>query len=125
MFDLLVERLISDAAERGAFDDLPGQGKPLAILDEPYEESWWLRRFIEREQLHFLPEAQAITMAHVLGLDKILALKSETEVRRRVAALNHYIASRKGPRQGKTLEPEAVVRQWRAHRRRRRATRWQ
>ena len=46
-----IERRIREAAERGEFDDLPGSGEPLAVLDEPYEPNWWVKRWIEREGL--------------------------------------------------------------------------
>ena len=35
--------------ERGEFDDLPGQGEPLEILKEPYEPTWWVKRWAKRE----------------------------------------------------------------------------
>lgn len=47
---VLVERLIQEAMERGEFDDLPGKGKPLNLNDNPYLEpgqAWgfnWLKR---------------------------------------------------------------------------------
>ncbi len=44
-----VERRIREAAERGEFDGLPGSGEPLAILAEPYDELWWVRRKVRRE----------------------------------------------------------------------------
>lgn len=47
--ETLVERKIREAAEQGAFDDLEGSGRPLPILEEPYEENWWLKRFVQRE----------------------------------------------------------------------------
>lgn len=44
-----VERQIREAAERGEFDGLDGAGEPLAVLDEPYEPTWWVKRWLERE----------------------------------------------------------------------------
>ncbi len=44
-----VDRTIREAIERGEFDDLPGAGKPLPVLAEPYEPNWWVRRWMERE----------------------------------------------------------------------------
>jgi hypothetical protein len=44
-----LERTIREAAERGEFDDLEGSGKPLDILDEPYDPNWWVKRWVERE----------------------------------------------------------------------------
>jgi len=38
----LVERKIREAQERGAFDNLPGQGRPLRLDDNPYARDWAL-----------------------------------------------------------------------------------
>lgn len=50
---IIAERLIQAAMERGEFDNLPGAGKPIPDLDEPYDELWWLRKLIVREQISF------------------------------------------------------------------------
>lgn len=34
MFDLIAERKIAEAMERGDFDDLPGAGRPLDLSDD-------------------------------------------------------------------------------------------
>ena len=46
-----IEQRISEAIERGEFDDLPGEGQPLDVLDEPYEPNWWVKRWVQREGL--------------------------------------------------------------------------
>jgi len=48
----LVEKLIQQAEARGDFRDLPGLGKPIPDLDEPYDEHWWVRKWMEREGLN-------------------------------------------------------------------------
>ena len=35
MLDFLVEQKLAEAVSRGELDDLPGQGKPLALDDDP------------------------------------------------------------------------------------------
>ena len=47
----IAENRIRQAIEDGAFDDVPGMGEPLALLDEAYEPDWWLRRWIRRERM--------------------------------------------------------------------------
>ena len=37
----IVERQITEAQERGEFDDLPGKGKPLALTENPFADSEW------------------------------------------------------------------------------------
>lgn len=49
-------RIIADikiraAIEAGEFDNLPDFGKPSAIIDEPYDPFWWIRRKLRRESL--------------------------------------------------------------------------
>ncbi len=45
-----VERLIRDAMERGEFDDLPGEGEPLAGAGTPDDEYWWVREWLRRNR---------------------------------------------------------------------------
>jgi hypothetical protein len=52
---LLRVRSVRDAAERGAFDDLPGAGKPLPALDQTYDELWWIKQKMAPEGLSHLP----------------------------------------------------------------------
>ncbi len=47
----LVDYLFKKAAADGAFDNLPGAGQPIADLEEPYDELWWAKKLIEREDL--------------------------------------------------------------------------
>ncbi|HYF49355.1 MAG TPA: DUF1992 domain-containing protein [Planctomycetota bacterium] len=46
-----VEQLIRNAIEAGKFDNLEGAGKPIPDLDEPYDENWWVRKLMKRDQL--------------------------------------------------------------------------
>lgn len=36
IFDILAERRIADALRRGELDDLPGEGRPLVLDEEPF-----------------------------------------------------------------------------------------
>jgi hypothetical protein len=55
-----VERQLREAAERGAFDNLPGAGKPIADLDQPHDQLWWIRQKLRRENLTSLPPTIAL-----------------------------------------------------------------
>lgn len=46
----VAEQRIREAMARGVFDNLKGQGEPLP--DESYDELWWVRRWLKREQLN-------------------------------------------------------------------------
>src|ERR1700712_4425784 len=46
-----VEIQIQQAMRAGAFDNLPGAGKPLTGLEQTYDPDWWIRKKIERENI--------------------------------------------------------------------------
>ncbi len=48
---IIADNKIRAAIEAGEFDNLPGFGRPSAIIDEPYDPYWWIRRKLRREQL--------------------------------------------------------------------------
>jgi len=121
-FESFVERKIREAAARGEFDDLPGAGKPLPDLDKPYDELWWLKNLIEREQLSLLPPALELRRDVERGLEQTLRLPSEASVRRAVKLLNAKICranrtSHAGPATNLSLlEADEIVRAWRKRR---------
>lgn len=47
----IAENRINQAIEEGRFDDLPGLGKPIPDIDEPYDPMWWAKQWIRREKL--------------------------------------------------------------------------
>lgn len=87
-----IDEQVERARRDGAFDNLPGAGKPLKDLDRPYEEDWWLREFLEREQLSVTPEPIELRSR----IDALRAeagkMTDEREVRRRFVAMNSLIA---------------------------------
>lgn len=52
---LIADQKIQAAIEEGEFDDLPGFGKPSALLDEPYDPNWWIRRKLKSEDIRVDP----------------------------------------------------------------------
>ena len=44
--ETFVDYLVKKATADGAFENLPGEGKPIADLDEPYDELWWAKKLI-------------------------------------------------------------------------------
>jgi hypothetical protein len=87
-----VDRQIRDAQDRGQFDDLPGKGKPIPGLDRPYDENWWVKEKLQREQLSALPPGLALRKEVETVLDNLAALPSEDSVRRSFERLNEKIA---------------------------------
>ena len=114
-FESFVEQQIREAQERGVFDQLPGAGKPLPDLDEPYDPLWWVKRKLRAENLSLLPDALQIRR----DLEKALEARTEAELRESLADLNRRIAAlnsrvTEGP--PTTLAPvdvDAIVGRWR------------
>jgi hypothetical protein len=47
---LWVDLQVRKAIDRGAFDDLPGAGKPLHLPDQ-HDPDWWVKGLVEREKI--------------------------------------------------------------------------
>jgi Domain of unknown function (DUF1992) len=91
----LIDEQIRKAQERGDFDNLPGKGKPLAGLDEPDDELWWVRRYITREGLSsdaLLPPSLQLRKELEQLDESVRELASEQDVRGAVAGLNRRVA---------------------------------
>ena len=92
-YESWVDRQIREAIERGEFDNLRGRGKPINGLNGRDDENWWVKAYLEREQLPLpLPTALALRK-EVKALPATLAdIADEASVREIVADLNHRIA---------------------------------
>ena len=90
-FQSWVERQIQEAMERGEFDNLPGVGKPIADLDKPHDELWWVKDKLRRENLSYLPATLALRKEAEDALAAALRARSEAQVRRILAAINRKI----------------------------------
>lgn len=123
-FESLVDRQIREARERGEFDNLSGAGKPLSGLDTTYDEDWWLKQLVRRENITGALPATLMLRKEAEDLLETLAPKrSELTVRRIVGDLNERILkARRGHLDGppvhlKTFDVDAVIQEWRARRR--------
>jgi hypothetical protein len=121
-FEAWVERQLREAAERGAFDDLPGAGKPIPDLDKPHDELWWVKQKLRRENFSYLPPTIALRKRAEEALEAAARAGSEDAVRRIVADINAKIieGNRKAasgpPLNLAPLDVERVVRAWRDRR---------
>jgi hypothetical protein len=121
-FGTWVEHKIREAAERGAFDNLPGAGKPIPDLDKPHDELWWIKRKLHDEQLAWLPPTIALRKEAEAALAAAARAGSEAEVRAIVAGINAKIVegNRKAasgpPLNLAPFDPERVVACWHAAR---------
>jgi hypothetical protein len=90
-----VDQQISEAAERGAFENLAGAGKPLPDRGPDADQAWlmdWLRREgVNTEEL--LPTPLRLRKESSRLAEKVHQLRTEGEVRAAVAELNERIMS--------------------------------
>jgi hypothetical protein len=114
-----IEAQIRVAREQGAFDNLPGAGKPLPNLDQAYDPLWWVKQLVQREQISDLPPSLELLRKVEKELAAIEQLHDEATVRRRVAALNVEIAKVNAtvtegpPTRLSMLDVDKVVARWR------------
>ena len=119
----VAERKVREAMERGEFDDLPGQGKPLN-LDER-DPNWWVKGLLEREQLRMPLPTSLQLRREAREIDETVAgCRFEAGVRDLVDALNQRILDSHRRRVDgppvitAKVDVEAVVTRWREGRRR-------
>ncbi len=114
-----IEAQIRVAQEEGAFDNLPGAGKPLPNIGQEYDSLWWVKNLAQREQISMLPPSLELLRKVERELATIEKLHDEATVRRRVAALNVEIAKVNAtvmdgpPTRLGTLDVDQVVARWR------------
>jgi hypothetical protein len=114
-----IDAQIRVAREQGAFDNLPGAGKPLPNLAQEYDPDWWVKQLVQREQISILPPSLELLRKVEKELAAIEKLHDEVTVRRRVAALNVEIAKVNAtvvegpPTRLGTLDVDQVVARWR------------
>src|SRR5215472_19222833 len=87
-----IDTQIRTAMEDGAFDNLPGAGKPLPNYGQEFDPLWWVKQLVQREHVNVLPPALELLRKVETELAAIEKLEDEAAVRRHVAALNLEIA---------------------------------
>jgi len=116
------EDLIRLAREEGAFDNLPGAGKPFSDLGEGYDPDWWVKKLIRREKVSIMPPALELLRKVEAEIERIWTLSSESQVREKVRVLNLEIgrvnsrAAEGPPTRLAPLDADAIVAQWEAAR---------
>ena len=118
-----IDRQIAEAQERGAFDNLPGAGRPLPRRDEDAGQAW-LRDYMRREGVSsddLLPTPLRLRKEAERLADSVPGLRSEQEVREAVADLNDRILQWRRIPLGPPvflplIDEDALVARWRAAR---------
>ena len=114
-----IESQIRVAMEEGTFDKLPGAGKPLQNLGQEFDPLWWVKQFVQREQISILPPSLELLRKGETELAAIEKLNDEATVRGRIDALNVEIARLNAtvvegpPTSLGTLDVDQVVARWR------------
>jgi hypothetical protein len=114
-----IDQQISEAEERGAFDNLPGAGKPLP--NRGNDENAWLIDWIRREGIsteELLPTPLKLRKQSSRLARRVHEMRSEQEVRDAVAELNYQIVEWRKIPTGPPIfvalvDAEAMVAKWR------------
>jgi hypothetical protein len=88
-----IDQQISEAADRGAFDNLPGAGKPLPNKPDP-DGLAWLRDYVRREGVsteELLPTPLRLRKQVHRLTETVPSMHFEQEVRDAAAELNEQI----------------------------------
>jgi hypothetical protein len=121
-WESFTDRKIREAREEGAFDALPGFGKPIPDLDGPDDANWWLKKKLREERLVLLPPVLEARLDAEKTLEAVAAMATETQIRRALIALNERIrkahfSAADGPADGvRSVDIEAVVAEWKRSR---------
>lgn len=96
-----VDQSIQQAERRGAFDNLPGTGKPLPDVDTRSDPDWWVKGLIERERLDLsaaLPGPMQLRREKTVLLEMLMDVDDEATVRSRLEDFNaRVLADRRRP----------------------------
>jgi hypothetical protein len=118
-FESWVERQIREAQERGAFDNLPGAGRPLPGLTGNYDDMWWIKQLVQRERLSLVPPMLALRKEAEDLLEGLADVPTKAAVRELVNDYNaRVVAEIRRPQVGRLpviprrLDVDQVVEEW-------------
>jgi hypothetical protein len=122
-YESLVDEQIRKATEDGAFDDLPGAGRPLGLPARD-DENWWVREKMRAEGVPLdalLPMSLQLRKAVAALPDTVRDLPDEAAVRAVVHDLNQrivrWLRMPSGPQVPlRRVSADAVVERWAAER---------
>jgi Domain of unknown function (DUF1992) len=120
-FTSWIDQQIDEAAQRGAFDDLPGAGKPLPKRTDEDAAQAWLRDYLRREGVSsdaLLPTPLRLRKEIERLAGTVRDLSSEQEIRAAAAELNRQIVEWRRIPEGPPIylplvDADALVSKWR------------
>lgn len=120
-FTSWIDQQINEAAQRGAFDDLPGAGRPLPKRTNEDAAQAWLRDYVRREGVssdELLPTPLRLRKEIERLAGTVQDLRSEQEVRDAAAELNRQIVEWRRIPEGPPIylplvDADALVSKWR------------
>ncbi|MEV6104952.1 DUF1992 domain-containing protein [Streptomyces sp. NPDC051940] len=121
-FESWIDRQIREATQRGEFENLPGKGKPLTDDDAPYDELWWVKQKLARENFSALPPTLVLRKEAEDALAAARTAPSERVLRKLLDEVNDRIREAiRRPPMGPPLnmgpiDVDAVAAEWRAAR---------
>ncbi len=121
-FTSWIDQQINEAAQRGAFDDLPGAGKPLPKWPDSDDGQAWLRDYLRREGIsaeELLPTPLRLRKQIERLTETVQDRRSEQEVRDVAADLNRQIVQWRRIPEGppiplRLVDADQLVSRWRA-----------
>jgi hypothetical protein len=123
-FTSWIDQQIGEAAQRGAFDDLPGAGKPLPRRAVADGTEAWLQDYLSREGVspeELLPTPLRLRKEVERLTGTVHELHTEQQVREVAAELNRQIIQWRRIPEGppvylRLVDAETLVSRWRAAR---------
>jgi hypothetical protein len=120
-FTSWIDQQVHEAEQRGAFDGLPGAGRPLPRRPESDDGMTWLREYVRREGVspqEMLPTPLRLRKEIERLAETVGDLPSEQAVRDEAAALNRQIAEWRRIPEGppvyvRLVDAQAMVARWR------------
>lgn len=110
------EQEIQRAEQDGAFDNLPGAGKPLPDIDAPYDPMWWVKKFVKQQRLESMRPEFKLRVEIERTLEKLPTMPSEARVRATLSELNGRIRhanATAGTQRVAPLDIEQCIARWR------------
>ncbi len=120
-FTSWIDQQIDEAADRGAFDQLPGAGRPLPKWDGTSGGEAWLQGYLRREGVSpddLLPTPLRLRKEIERLTANVGELHTEQQVRELAAELNRQIMQWRKIPEGpavylRRVDPDALVARWR------------